>query len=458
MRFRRVWTRIERFIKLPFQDLTDFERLIQYFRFSSSILIVVFGLIIDFVPVYRPAHLYMGKLNTLKADIAQGVFTVLKDNVDTTGINNDVGLTTSEILVLTSYTFEQVQDIPEYIIVTSYGSCNAEYTDSNTSGDDYIEEDTLIWDMGDGTNMVCTIHGPGFIFDYKTALSAVGLDIVLEYAYGSANSAANGGYTYYIGKIGRLKKHVLQLFYSLLGLEGTMILLTLWYYFIKGRRINIFTEAVLLHLLSFMALFVFMGGTTSVACLLYINFSMQQKITKELEAFGFSYEIGKAWTACNIFWIILVSVGCLMWSGLEWCVTATDRDRVGDMNQTFLENGENSLPNGEASENTNSNYLKLLPNRYDGSTTTLASDSAFASSSTLHVDNQYQQVSERSVDNNGGPYNEDSDIELQSIEFRSSGESIIRNTGSHSHHDDDADDENIHDVQKMAIPTSIIQF
>lgn len=471
-------------------------------------MIILLGMIISILPYHRPQHLYMGRLSTLRADIANGVFTVLRDNLESNGstdINNGVGLTTSEILVLTSYTFEQVQDIPAFILVTLYGRCDADYlTSPNNSpnsnlnpgldGDDNDNDNSI--DVNDtsvtddwnsipdyGTFFVCQYRGPDYLFDYRTALSSVGLDIVLEYAYGAA-SPKQTSYDTYIGRIALLKQHVLKLFFATVSIQGLISVLTIWYYYIKGRRLNVFTEQFLTHVLSFLSLFVFIAGMISFISLLWINYSMQKKIAKELLAFGFSYHVGRAWTAIMIFWIFFVSISCLVWSGLEWCVTTNGTILDGDGETFFNSNENNGKFNASSSDNitsngtgatfirmngssasqtgkTNSSYLKLLPNRYDGSETNLSSTSAFTSTPSIGLGpgTQYRNINTRLPDEILSNDENDSEYELQSIEFRSSGDSNIQRRGN-DHYDDDDDDDDVdhYSIQKIVIPSSTIQF
>lgn len=454
-------------------------------------MIILFGMIISILPYTRPQHLYMGRLNTLRADITRGVFTVLRDNLDSNGptdINNGVGLTTSEILVLTSYAFEQVQDIPAFILVTLYGRCDADYIasplepsdsdlDSAVDADAVDSDDTSVADELNitpdyGTYFDCSYKGPDYLFDYRTALSSVGLDIVLEYAYGS-NISRQSTYEFYIARIAILKQRVLKLFFATVSIEALISVLTIWYYYIKDRRLNVLTERFLTHLLSFLSLFVFVAGMVCSISLLWINYSMRKKIDKELLAFGFSYHVGIAWTTMMIIWLVMVSISCLVWSGLEWCVANNGSFEKGD-GETFLNDASNTTndsdnftkknsSNTSQTGKTNTSYLKLLPNRYDSGEHNLSSTSAFTPSSAMgpatrthygHI-NTYPQDNDVAHSN----YESDSEYELQSIEFRSSGDSNRQRHGSGDINDDEDDDyDERYSIQKIIVPSSTIQF
>lgn len=488
MNFKLICSKIKKRLLLPFQDLNDLERLVQSIRLLSSMMLIIFGLIITTVPYYKPQSIYIGRLSTLKANIAKGVFTVLKQSIEssgTTDTTNGVGLTTSEILVLTSYTFEEVHGVPAYILVTLYGSCDVKYSDSNDDGssnssnattttEDYNPVSLSAWYTKNSTKLVfdCTYRGPDYLFDYKTTLSSVGLDIVLEYAYDSYSTGGNNGkpsYDSYMRRLSMLKQHVLKLFFVVLGVQVVFIFLSLWYYYIKGRRLNEFPEKFLLHILSFLSLFVFIAGMISTICLLWINYSMQRKITKELQAFGFSYHIGVGWVTCMIFWIFFSGVSCLVWSGLEWCVTSNNSS-IDDYEDEIL---VNSHKINKFTDNNNDNDLELkdkqggslrvlsIDRNIDDSNISISSVSAFVSNSDINrSNNRTQQRYMNSTANNDDTDEDDNGFtyELQSIEFRSSDDSDFQRHNFNGFNNDDEYDEDHYSIQRMVIPSSSIQF
>ena len=523
MNFKHICSNIKGHLLLPFQNLNTLDKLIQCVRLVSSVMGLLFGMIITLVPYYKPQNMYIGKLNTLRANIAKGVFTVLMENFESnslTNINNGVGLTTSEILVLTSYTFQEVQDIPAYILVTLYGDCDAKCivndNDNNNDTDNYYyyyyyydgsarKDDLSLtdsWNHKNNTklNFDCQYWGPDYLFDYRAALNSVGLHIVLEYAYGSSYKGPNNeksSYESYIQYLSKLKQCVLKLFFFVLAIELVIILLTLWYYYIKGRKLNHSTEKFLLHLLSFLSLFVFVAGTISVLSLLYINYSMKTKITEELKAFGFSYRIGEAWTTCMVFWIFFSSVLCLVWSGLEWCVSTNDssvdsfdgnemnvnsyynknNNDTDKKNQTHfgenIDGGDNNV-DLKFFESTESSTLALLPvdnnnnnnnnnNNFNlnlnDSTISISSTSAFVSKSDINKSDHRTQ--QRYINTNGNNNEVDgsgSEYELQSIELRFSSDSDSQLYNLSRLDSNDESDQNHYCIQRMVIPSSAIQF
>ena len=122
--------RLKKTVSKPFENLNALERLIQSIRLFSSVFIICLSLVLTVGALVNPKYLYMGKLNTSSVDIANGLLDVLKNSVESsrpTNINNGVGLTTSEILILTKYAEAQVNNVPQYITSSIYSWCATRY-------------------------------------------------------------------------------------------------------------------------------------------------------------------------------------------------------------------------------------------------------------------------------------------------------------------------------------------
>ena len=320
---------MERFITLlkrPFQNLTTLERFVQGMRILSTLLIIALSLTITSGSKKIPNRLYMSRFDTFSADITMGLFEVLKYAVEQSGsasdVNNGVGLTTSELYILTSYTANQVKNMPQYITVSLFGRC-----DTFFSADLMVGESQMTQVQNSTTVRKCDYIGPGYLFDYREALSSLGLNIVLDYAYQGDTTSSDGktsSYSKYINKLQWRKIIMLRLLYAVIAFEFTIAVLTAWYYNIKGRYINATKERVLIHSISLFSLAVLVCGLTSVITLAWINISLQSRINKELKAFGFSYHLGGAWFTCVWMLTFFIGLSCFVWSGIEWCLADTD--------------------------------------------------------------------------------------------------------------------------------------
>lgn len=327
------FSRLRKLAMRPFENLTALESLIQWLRLISSTLIIALGLVATVGPLTSPSTLKMAQFDTRPADITAGLFEVLKNAVEvfgSTDVNNGVGLTTSEIYILTTYTEGQIQNIPQFITLNIYGSCDVSY---NTKTED---PDGTVKQVRNSTIAeTCRRTGPSYIFDYRSVLSQLGLDIVLDYAYdkdGSSTNLLSNSYNDYMSKLRKQKYNMISLLYVVICLEGCVLVMTLWYYIIKGRFINLFKERFLLHSISFLSFTIFICSLTSIITLTCINYKLRNRVRNELAAFGFSYSLGTSWITCIWFMAVFVVISTLVWSGLEWCISDSQDYRDGSAN------------------------------------------------------------------------------------------------------------------------------
>lgn len=333
-------------ITRPFLGLTNFERLVQIIRFSSSFLSFVLSIVVYLAPYINPRTINMSQLNTYSREISQGIFEKLYNSVESYGANsnNGVGLTTSEIVILTTYTLSQIENVPQYIIFSLYGNCVADYIDSidyslvdsnDNDGDGNVLSQLWINATDSGLTFDCKNYGPNYIYDYKSILSTIGLDIIIDFAY---SDDSQNSYERYISQLRTLKRNCIYLSYGVHFGEICIFAMTFWYYSIKGRSINPFTEKILVHIISSIALVNMINGLICNISLVIINYSIQKRIKSELQSFGFSYHLNKVWF--TLLWIhtFLICVSCLAWSGFEWCLVSDIALEGDEINDNIIDN------------------------------------------------------------------------------------------------------------------------
>ncbi|CAR26629.1 hypothetical protein ZYGR_0H04470 [Zygosaccharomyces rouxii] len=326
-------SRFRKGIMKPFENLTALESLVQWLRLISSTLIIALGIVVTVGPLTSPNALRVAQFDTRPADITKGLFEALKHAVEvfgSTDVNNGVGMTTSEIFILTEYTEGQIQNIPQFITLNLYGRCDISYETKDIEGPKGITQ------VRNSTiSQSCHRTGPGFIFDYRSVLLQLGLDIVLDYAYDkSGSSSESNSYNEYMSSIRHRKGEMVNLLYAVISLEICILVMTFWYYIIKGRFINPFKERLLMHSISLLSFTVFICSLTSIITLTCINYNLRDRVRNELKAFGFSYSLGTSWLMSMWFMAVFVIVSTLVWSGLEWCIS--DSQDYGDETQNNI--------------------------------------------------------------------------------------------------------------------------
>ncbi|KAG0661438.1 hypothetical protein C6P45_001372 [Maudiozyma exigua] len=312
------------------------------------IICIAFSLTLVIGPLTLPDRIYISRLNTYSHDITVGIFKALSDAMESggsTSINNGVGLTTAELYILTAYSSAQVSNIPQYITISLYGTCSTYYTTLDDFDDDWYDyqsnmqtNDNIHFERNSTVIRRCSREGFDYVLDYREILTTLGLDIVLDYAYGASDGAGSiigGTYEKYIQRMKKNKKQYLVLFIVVIFFQIIASTLTCWYYYIKGRYISMAREKTLLHIITFLSFCVFVMGLVSLMDLVWLNYSFQSKIRDELKSFGFEYELGVSFFVCLWIVVFFMTVSCMAWSGLEWCVA--DSTVVDDVYLT--ENG-----------------------------------------------------------------------------------------------------------------------
>ncbi|KAH3900019.1 uncharacterized protein SCODWIG_03125 [Saccharomycodes ludwigii] len=293
--------------------------LIKAIRIICAFSIIFFNLLllISGTIIKKNNPFYLSRIDLSKTQIIAGLFSSLSTNVESSQINDGVGLTTSEVLIITQYTSSQVSNIPSFIKNYMYGSCSSDS---------------------------CYEKGYGSAFDYREILDLSGLDIILSYAYTDITS--NTAYTAYIDSVKSKNSKILTLQYFCLALQIIATGLLIWYYsssfssrfsFSKltdNRRVmenkkSRFTDKYLVHVLSFLSLLEFICCCIVAIVNLYVILRMKARIKKELDSFDIHLSLGAAWLTCLWFLVASSLLSCLVWGGLEWCVAESSIEFSG---------------------------------------------------------------------------------------------------------------------------------
>lgn len=392
-------------------------------------------------PIHSPNSMRMARLNSYSEDITRGLFSVLRKTMESSSdfdINNGVGLTSSELVVLTEYTANQLDKTPQFITVSLYGLCNAIFT-----SEPVVNEQNGVQPVKTNSSFSysCLNKGKNYFFDYRRVLSDLGLNIVIDYAYTGERSDTSlvdpsvkpygfsTSYNKFIRLLRKRKTVAFNLMIAMLVMELIVVVLTYWYYSIKGRFINEFKERSLVHAVSILTLVIFICGLCGIVTIAWVNITLRTKIRVELGTLGFSYHLGEAFFVCLWFIGVLVSIQCFSWTVLEWCVVKTampidDSDFTSSnilhgQLQSFTDSRSYSFHNLDYS--TQQSSLAMKTKSSNGHKTPQTSN---ISSDGIHNASQIPFTSKQVQSNQiGNDFWQDEDYELQSITFRSSTDS-----------------------------------
>lgn len=309
-------------------ELNPFDRMMLWMRIITSMLIMIFVLILTACTAKYPASLYIGKLDTSSSDILRGLFDKLSTSVvgaKSSGINNGVGLTTSEIYLLTAYVDYQVQNVPQFITSSIYGQCSTWFSVNDTvnvTGASSSAKNSVM------TNK-CQYIGPSYMLNYRDLLIELGLGIVLSYAYGYENEDGTLNsdnpeaisFSHYMIDAKNNKVKMVNLLYAVGILECVTFAIIIAFYIIRNNPNKQNKSRVLVHIISLLKLVIFICTVVVTVNFTIIVLNLRKKINNELDSFGFSFHIGIAWFVCIWLFVSFATVSCLVWTGFEWCIT-----------------------------------------------------------------------------------------------------------------------------------------
>ncbi|CDO92238.1 unnamed protein product [Kluyveromyces dobzhanskii CBS 2104] len=334
-----LWT----YLKVTLSQLDAFDKLLLWVRLITSVGIIVFALVLTAFSAASPSSLYLGKLDTSSTNILEGLFEKLSTSVVSaklSGINNGAGLTTSEILLLTRYVDSQVQNVPDYIKTGVYGWCSMK-----RDSEELWQPDGTWREVRNATTSTkCYREGAQYLLNYRQLLDDLGLRIVLSYAYGytfengvlDKNNTESLKYNKFMKSSTGTKNRMVNLIYAVSVIEFVILISIIIYYSLRNEPLQSKRCKILLHSISLMKLVAFICSLVAVIEFTILSITMRQKISDELESFGFSYHLGAGWFACLWIFAFLNIISCLVWTGFEWCITNNDTAAPSDDNTSTL--------------------------------------------------------------------------------------------------------------------------
>lgn len=198
---------------------------------------------------------------------------------------------------------------------------------------------------------------------------------------------------------------------------------------------NALKERALVHINSLLSLVVFIGGLTSTISLAWVNYTIQSRINSELEAFGFSYHLGVTWFALLWCFAGLISVSCLAWSGLEWCISDNGTSYGGGIDDKFLGYQAGVFTDVDLDDETSHNQRYLQRQSTSGEAELMRNSETMETiNKTANIDlnradetntdlDNANDTTELGDSNRNEPFASREEFELQDIRFRPSNDS-----------------------------------
>lgn len=320
---------IKYYVCLPFRNLTTAQRIIQYLRLGTSLLTVIFVVVLLLFSD-DPTTAYVARINCSHIDVAYGLYNSLRNSISATTLSLDMnidylpldsGLTDSEISILTLYTQNMVSDAPQGLLLGVSSWCSINYLT-------YYEE-SLSKLHHDNFTTTCFAYTSANMFDYRSLLTNNGLTIILAYAYGSDYDDV----AYQKTVAARSKKFnilkivaIVQLF-----LQSTVFIATLVVYSSRGPAKDLSRVPSLL--LNAVAITSMAAGISMIAAFAVVFQDISatmREVSNGIATFGISMKTGK--TFFTVAWLALAfsCLSMISWILPLWCSNPPDEDYFSD--------------------------------------------------------------------------------------------------------------------------------
>lgn len=354
-------------------------------------------------------------LSCKHVELAKGLFDTLKDTFD----DKNKFLTTSEIKILAQYIGNHIENTPELIksglynwCFETYASAALTYYDIGNNGyfsegleyfdDDDSDDDMSFTKYRHNVTITCLPASKDYVFDYRSELSYIGLNVILAYAYDAKfqqdlSSIAYTADTAYTKKIqksrGRNYEFVIIVIITI-ALGSLQLACTFFYYASKYYQNNEKPSEILVQEngestlvespnkksinndknLSLWYKNFFAITSLANLILVYAGFidiithlaDIRSTIHRELFSFGISVHLGIKFVSLVIVWLIFTLAVFLLWAGPVWFDRSIKKvypddskhNNHFDENLPFLKSGANVemsdlSPNDKLSLNTN---------------------------------------------------------------------------------------------------------
>ncbi|SGZ53064.1 CIC11C00000000082 [Sungouiella intermedia] len=316
----QLFRQIKHYGCLPFRNLTTSQRVLQYLRLGTSLLTVIFVVILLQVN-NQSTKAYVAKINCAHIDVAYGLYNSLRNSISDSYADadysngylpSDLSLTVSEISILTEYTQQKVSDAPQSILLGVSSWCKVDYKTKYQNAPHTNHHEANF-------TTTCFGYEGSSLFDYRWLLSNNGLTIILAYAY---ESDYDDDTSYVKRVVSRTQKFrilkivtIVQLVLQLLVFISTLVV-----YGNRGTEKDLSRIPSLF--LNLVALTSMAAGVSMIAAfsLVFqeINGTMKE-ISSGMASFGINMRTGKTFFTAAWLALAFSCLSMISWIGPLWC-------------------------------------------------------------------------------------------------------------------------------------------
>lgn len=331
-----LWTNIKFYGQLPFVNLSKRAKVIFLLRIVILLLTLILG---STLLGSKANHIPLYVLSTKQSDLAQGLFTALKQLSDQS--NNF--MTTSELKLITNYIEDHIEDTPEQIRTGLNDWCYVKYYHPPFTFDsddpDYIN-DLEINDQIDMQNKTITCTGNKFgLFNYRQQLASIGFNIILSYAYSqdvdttvddaTMRFTSDPNYSNYLDSTDNLANTGVNLLITTIAIQILLFISTFFYYGMRGNEMDDLN--ISLWTKNYMAVLTFSDLVLSIFsfAILVVQLSkIQSSVSSQLGSYGINMTFGKVFISISVTWLCFTIILFCLWAGPVWFSRSTNNKKI----------------------------------------------------------------------------------------------------------------------------------
>lgn len=306
-----------RLAQRPFTNLSPGQKVLLAVRIGTSFMAIVITITMFSLQSFL-SGITVARINCAHLDVAYGLYRSLRSLMTESVLNKggssnvlpiDLGLSDSEISILTQYAQNQVSNAPQSFILGSKNWCTVSYLTDFSDMDNIYTNATTRCHRYDGLDF----------YDYRTLLLDNQLQVILAYAYQS-NNVQNKEYQNRV-ELRSSRYRDMKIIYAIQLAHQFVLLLTgLFVYGTRGSARDLTATSKVT--LNFVAIVALTSGLTMIvitAIVIVDLLGMAREIKLGLGDFGILMSPGKLFVFLGWFSLSVACLGMVSWTVPLWC-------------------------------------------------------------------------------------------------------------------------------------------
>lgn len=322
----------------PFAHLSIKDRVLQSIRLITCILATCFSAAALLAPVFTN-QTYVTRIDCSHTDVSLGLYNSLKSavlsntNTDFTtpdsgeqdGVPLDSSLTNSEVILLTQYAESEVGLAAQFTLASLWTWCSGNF-ETNTT---VINGTTSVKSLK--PVLSCNTNSNSFLTDYRSELEAIGLEIILSYAY-ETDQYMDAKYEAALKSRNRRYKMVPSLLIVGVFSQFAVLILTFIIYSNRGPYKDLTRiKPAFMNTIGFCSILLCLSLTVASAVVSQLIYEIGAEIKKHMGTFGVKSELGYVWFLVVWTAVTFSMLSALTWIIPLWCSNQVEDDYEGEL-------------------------------------------------------------------------------------------------------------------------------